>query len=189
MLAVTIRAHRRLQYASRHRLAVYARLERGRDIAVAHAAGFRHCGPERRRPGDLDFVRRAMAGAALGRGRISLASFLAVDAAGVLGRYLLMAACADWLRNSVRVRVVLVLYMAGLAADRGVRRLLQFLLDVMAGGAGSVSGILCQARDRCCPDSEENAGDERRAAPVARSLHDVHPFHIVREPSTHIWYV
>jgi hypothetical protein len=58
-----------------------------------------------------------------------------VDAAGVLGGYLLVAACADWLGNAVRVRVVLMLYMAGLAGYCGVTRLLEFLADVMTGGA------------------------------------------------------
>ena len=115
VLAVAIRAHRRLQYAARHRFAVYAGLERVATSLWHMPQVSGTAGPERRRPGDLDFVRRTVTRAALGRGRISLASFLPVDAAGVLGRYLLMAACADWLRDSVRVRVVLVLYMAGLA--------------------------------------------------------------------------
>jgi hypothetical protein len=66
-------------------------------------------------------MRRAMTRAALRRRGISFARFLSVDASGVLGGYLLVAARTDWLRNPVRVRVRFMLYMAGLAGDGGVR--------------------------------------------------------------------
>lgn len=66
-------------------------------------------------------MRRAMTRPALGCSRIPLARFLAVYAASVLGGYLLVAARTDWFRNSVRVRVRFMLYVAGLTGDGGVR--------------------------------------------------------------------
>ncbi len=148
---MAIGAHRSLRDAMRDRFAVHARFKLVRDIGVAHAASLSHAGAERRRFRDLNFVRSAVAGGAFRRPGISFPQLLAVDAAGVFGGNLLVAACACWFGDAGGVGILFVLDVTGKAGQRGVRPLFHLLPNVMAGGTGGATGFLCQAGTPRCP--------------------------------------
>src|ERR1019366_6159831 len=72
VLAVAVGAQRRLGDAARQRLAVHAGPILFGNFVVAHAAGVGNGGAERLRSGRLQFVRAAVAEAAIGSALISV---------------------------------------------------------------------------------------------------------------------
>jgi len=135
---------------------------------VAHAAGLCHSGTKGGGLCDLDFMGRAMAGAAFWRGGVAFADFLTVNAAGVLGGNLLMATRADGFGDSFQVGVLFVLYVARTAGQRGVCPLFHLLPDIVAGGTGGTTRDLRPAARPCSPQKERDAGSERGANPRSR---------------------
>jgi hypothetical protein len=142
MFAVAIRAHGRLHDASRHSLSVYAHLVLAGDIAVAHAAGLGYPAAETRGFRVLDFMRRPMACGAFRSGSVAFSDFLAVNAAGMFGGYLLVAACASRLGGPGGMWILFVLQVAGGAGERRMRPLVHLLRDVMTGGTPVASRLL-----------------------------------------------
>lgn len=105
------------------------------DFVMAHAAGLRN--------GLLkfgctclgEFVRRAVAGIATGRARVTFLQFLAVDAGGVAAHLIRVTGNARGLRRIGSMWIFVMLDVTGGAADLGVARLADFRRHVMAAGA------------------------------------------------------
>ena len=132
MLSVAAGADRRLRHTTGDGFAMHAGFELAGDAAMAHAASLGYGGAKCRRPGALGFVRRAMAGAACGRGGVAFPDLLRVNPLRVVGNNLLMATHARRFGSVCRMRIFFMLYVAACARDRCVRPLLQFLRGVMA---------------------------------------------------------
>ena len=99
VLAVAIRAQRRLGDAARQRLAVHAGAELLHHLGVAHAAGIGHGGAERLRFRRQQFVRAAVAQRAIRRAFVAALARLPVDALVVIARLVAVAGDAGGFGN------------------------------------------------------------------------------------------
>ena len=96
VLAVTVGANGSLRHAAGDRFSVHAHLIFAGHITVAHAAGLCHSGTKGGGLCDLDFMGRAMAGAAFWRGGVAFADFLTVNAGlGIPSRWG-YSSCFTW---------------------------------------------------------------------------------------------
>ena len=140
VLAVTIGAQRHLRYPVGKSFAMNAAQVLFGNLCVAHAAGIRHGGAKRLRPGLLHLMGAAVAYAAIRRGRIALRKFLAVHAFGVFARLFLVARGAGRFGGAGRVRIFLVTVVAGVAGQGRVSALGEFGLLIVTGGAVGARG-------------------------------------------------
>ena len=117
VLAVAGGADRGGGHAFGDRFSVDAGVELLRDLGVAHAAEVGDALVKRGGSGRLGFMGAAVADGAVGSGRVALPDGLAVNAAGVLGSYLRVALGTSRLGNARGVRIGLVSFVAGAAAQ------------------------------------------------------------------------
>src|SRR5579872_28382 len=134
MLAVTIGTNGRVENASRKRLAMDAAFKLVGNVGVAHSKGIGHGFAEFRRAGARCFMRRAVACAAFGSSLISVADGLSVDSGSIIAADGRMTAGAGGFGNTLRMRIIIMLYVALRAGDGSVRRRRYlFSLVFMAG--------------------------------------------------------
>ena len=147
VLAVTVGTDGRLRNALGQRLTVHALAELLGYLAVAHPASLRHFLPEPRRLGPHQFMRAAVAHRAIRRGSVAALGGLPVYPALIVRLLLLVALAADRLGDVRRVRIFLVLHMAGGAGHLCVRAFPQ--LGALIVMAGSARRVVRGARRRC----------------------------------------
>ena len=145
----------RLGDALGQRLAVDAGAELVGHLAVAHPASVRHLLAELCRLGPQQFVRGAVAYAAIRRGPVAALGGLPVDSAIVIRLLPLVALAAGRLGDVRRMRIFVVFHMAGSAGHVGVRALCQLgPLIVVAGRACRV--VRRRAPAACKPRPAHN---------------------------------
>lgn len=134
VLAMAIRADRRLHDAALHRLAMNSFAILLRDITVTGAAKIWHRSAKFYCLCTFQFVGRSMAGVAAWRRPITLAYSLPMYAALVITYHVRMAGDTSGLGNAFRVGIVLMSGVAVLAGDAAVGVGLDFVRDVAVAG-------------------------------------------------------
>ena len=132
VLAVAIRAHRRLRDSASHRLPMNAFLVLTGLVAVAHAAGVRHRAAKRLGLGVHQLMRAAVAHGAIRGALIAALALLPVDSQRVIAGLIRVAARALRLGDARRVRGFVISVVARVAGETSVGALCELLPLVMA---------------------------------------------------------
>ena len=168
VLAVTVRAYRRIEDAASHGLAMHARVVLRRDLAVAHAARIRHVLMKVAGLRGDRFMGGSMAHRAIRRGGVTFFRRLPVHTKRIVAGFGDMARRADRLRDTRGVRVRFVLHMAFRTCNHSVRGLRHFCPLIVAGRAVFRGRLLRHARkgQRQHPETQTGSRIARHSSEI-----------------------